>query len=112
MKVLFINAPDGLPEPVEIRNELKDLQNLVGGYIEAIYPFPDNVAVLLNESGKIFGLPVNRKLIDRESNIIVDVLVGNIVLVGVSGEDFISLTAEQIEKYSIVFGHESKNVSF
>ena len=112
MKVLFIKSPDGNPEPIEIRNELKDLQNLVGGYIEVIHPFRDNVAVLLNESGKILGLPVNRMLIDRESGIIVDVLVGNIVLVGVSDDNFISLTAEQIEKYSIVFGHESKKVSF
>lgn len=35
---------------------------MVGGDIEVTYPFEDEVAVILNESGKINGLPLNRAI--------------------------------------------------
>ena len=33
-------------------NGLEEMQALVGGYIQAIYPFPDKAAVVCNEEGK------------------------------------------------------------
>lgn len=38
-------------------NGLEEMQALVGGYIQAIYPFPDKAAVVCNEEGKNLGLP-------------------------------------------------------
>ena len=35
---------------------------MVGGDIEVTYPFEDEVAIILNESGKINGLPLNRAI--------------------------------------------------
>ena len=40
MKVLFIQ-PLKTPKTVEIDGTLESMQKLVGGYIEAIYPFED-----------------------------------------------------------------------
>ena len=36
-----------------IMNSLESLQKMVGGYIEAVYPFDDPVAIVCNEEGKI-----------------------------------------------------------
>lgn len=46
-------------------NGLEEMQALVGGYIQAIYPFPDKAAVVCNEEGKNLGLPFNRPLLDE-----------------------------------------------
>lgn len=52
----------------EIENTLKSLQRIVGGYIECIYPFDDNVGIICNEEGKLIGLEPNRVLRDEEGN--------------------------------------------
>ena len=36
------------------------LQKAVGGDIEVTYPFEDEVGIVLNEEGKLIGLPLNR----------------------------------------------------
>lgn len=75
---------------------------MVGGYIE---PFGmDDVIAIVNEEGKILGLEPNR----RYGN---DILVGNIVIVGDGEEEFISLTEEQIKKYSKMF-YEPEQISY
>lgn len=75
---------------------------MVGGYIE---PFGmDDVIAIVNEEGKILGLEPNR----RYGN---DILVGNIVIVGNGEEEFISLTEEQIKKYSKMF-YEPEQISY
>ena len=37
-----------------ISNTLPSLQQIVGGYIEAVYPFDDPVAIICNEEGKAY----------------------------------------------------------
>ena len=44
----------------EIDSDLESLQHEVGGYIEAMYPDEDPVALVCNEEGKLEGLPLNR----------------------------------------------------
>ena len=39
-----------------INHTLVDLQQIVGGCIEVVYPFDDPVAIICNEEGKINGL--------------------------------------------------------
>ena len=46
----------------EIGSSLKELQKTVGGYIQAIYPFEEPVALICNEEGKLLGLTLNRAL--------------------------------------------------
>lgn len=85
-----------------ITNSLASLQQIVGGYIEAVYPFDDPVAIICNEEGKNNGLELNRALRD-ERGTVYDILAGTFLIVGLGGEDFTSLTPEHQEKYRKLF---------
>ena len=89
-----------LREPcvITIPNKLRTLQNQVGGMIEAIYPFEDPVAILLNDEGKLNGSMPNRGLYDNSGNLY-DVIAGTFLIVGLSEEDFCSLSEELSAKY-------------
>jgi len=87
---------------IEFDDTLETLQKLVGGYIEAFYPFPDEVAIICNDEGKINGMDPNRPIYDEDGNM-VDILFGPAIIVGISGEDFSSLTNEQEKKYMSIF---------
>ena len=65
MTVLYVK-PGEKPKRIEIENDLEALQRAVGGYIEAVYPYEDPVALIVNEEGKLNGLPLNRALRDEE----------------------------------------------
>ena len=58
-------TPGQYPQQVEIDNNLKALQEAVGGTIAAVYPFADPVAIICNDDGKLMGLPLNRALRDE-----------------------------------------------
>ena len=58
-------APGQHPKPIEIDNDLKAMQQAVGGSIGASYPFEDPVAIVYNDDGKLMGLPLNRALRDE-----------------------------------------------
>lgn len=65
MKCAVIH-PDGLTEVTDLKEDLKTLQGLVGGWLEAVYGAHDEtgapqVTILCNEEGKIHNLPLNRK---------------------------------------------------
>ena len=93
IKVLKVE-PKKEPEVIEIEDTLKNLQELVGGYIEYVFPFNDDVAIIDNEEGKLIGLEPNRRLQD-------DVLVGTFLIVGVTDDgENTSLTDEQIKIYT------------
>ena len=68
-------APGQYPQQVEIDNDLKALQQAVGGSIGASYPFEDPVAIVYNDDGKLMGLPLNRALWD-EDGLMYDVIAG------------------------------------
>ena len=61
MKVLVI-APEKEPVLCDIDGSLKSMQAIVDGYIQAYYPWIDEVAIVCNDEGKINGLPLNRSL--------------------------------------------------
>jgi len=101
MKVLKIE-PVSFPEIMEMNNDLFSLQMAVGGYIEVIYPWEDKVCVICNEEGKLKGEPLNRALYDEEGKIY-DIIAGTFLIVGITEDDFCSLTEEQINKYKTKF---------
>lgn len=80
IKVIIKKPEDQYGHVYRIKNELSDLQNLVGGYIETL-PISDNTVIICNEEGKIMGLPHNMYLGPHD-------LVGTIIVCGVSGEEF------------------------
>ena len=51
MKILIVE-PGKHPYEAEINCSLESLQKTVGGYIEAIYPFEDMVALVCDEESK------------------------------------------------------------
>ena len=54
MDVLLIK-PGMYPQQVQIGTELEDLQNAVGGDIQAVYPYEEEVALIMNDESKIQG---------------------------------------------------------
>lgn len=61
LKVLILE-PGKIAKEVEIDDTLEAMQQTVGGRIEQLMPFEDEVAIVCNEEGKILGLPLNRAI--------------------------------------------------
>ena len=101
LSVLLVE-PDRYPRPVEIDASLEALQDAVGGFIEVTYPFDEAVGLVMNEEGKIDGLPLNRALRDEDGDVY-DIVAGPFLVVGLTDGDFRSLTPEQMETYSAMF---------
>ena len=101
MKVLVIE-PEKEPYVKEISSGLSSLQKEVGGYIEAVYPFEDPVAIICNEEGKLEGLPLNRALRDEDGHVY-DIIAGTFLIAGLSEDNFCSLDDAQIEKFSALY---------
>ena len=95
-------APGQHPQQVEIDNDLKALQQAVGGFIGASYPFADPVAIVYNDEGKLMGLPLNRALRDGDGDIY-DIVAGKFFLCGLGDENFASLPKELQQKYEEKF---------
>ena len=102
MKVLLI-TPGAAPQVLEIEHSLKNMQELVGGTIEAIYPFEDTVALVCNDEGKLLGLPLNRAVRDPATGQVLDIIAGTFFICGLSEDDFASLSDEQIHRYNQMF---------
>lgn len=99
MRILIVE-PERRPVVKEIDGSLKAMQSIVGGYIQAIYPFDNSVALVANDEGKLMNLPANRGLRDKNGQIY-DIVCGTFFLCGASVDcdRFTSLTQEQIERY-------------
>lgn len=101
MNILLIE-PMKEPQEVQIDTGLESLQHAVQGDIEVTYPFEDDVALIVNEEGKVNGLPLNRALRDEDGEIY-DILAGNILVVGLGEENFTDLSPELMKKYQLHF---------
>ena len=58
----FLPYEKEIPDSLSSDDHLRALQEIVGGYIEAIYPYEEEVAIVCNEEGLINGLPFNRSV--------------------------------------------------
>ena len=101
MDVLLVK-PGMYPQAVQIGSELKDLQKAVGGDIEAVYPFNEEVALVVNDEGKINGSELNRALRDDNGQIY-DIIAGDFLVVGLGEEDFASLSPELMKQFEKEF---------
>lgn len=77
---VIVKRPGEKPEWQTIPNTLEALQEIVGGYIEAVSPFTDAV-IICNEEGRIRGLEYNCDVFGYG-------FVGTIIFAGVDGEEF------------------------
>lgn len=94
------------PEIIEFNHSLKTMQELVGGNIEMIQLYDDDVDIVINEEGKLLKLGLN-KFIVHNGNII-DALVGDILIVGVNNKNgsTISIPKEKIPFYMELFNRD------
>lgn len=97
MRIVVVE-PFKSPEVKEIADTLEAMQNVVGGMIEAIYPFDDPVAIVANDEGKTLGLLPNRGLRDDDGELY-DIICGTFFICGLTEDNFGSLTEEQVEKF-------------
>ena len=88
IKILKIEVGSS-PIVKEITNDLKSLQAEVGGLIQPLN-IGRNCMIVLNEEGKLNGMKPNRWLGDD------DIICGPFFICGDDGENFTSLTDEQI----------------
>ena len=101
IKVVYVE-PGRLARTAEIGTELSDLQAAVGGWIETFYPFEEEVCIVCDDEGKFDGALPNRAVRDGDGKI-VDIIFGPFFICDCSGEEFGSLTDEQIKKYTEMF---------
>ena len=103
MNVLVVE-PGFLPYEKEISDSLNSdehlraLQEIVGGWIEAIYPYDEEVAIVCNAEGLINGLPFNRSVPGGYGGVF-----GTFFICGLGEEDFCSLPPELMERFKKEF---------
>ncbi len=94
LRILYVE-PGKPAYEAELGCDLRLLQKAVQGYIEHVYL--NDVILVCNEEGKLKGMPPNRKLESGE------IIADPFFLVGEAGEDYVSLTDAQVQKYLQVF---------
>ena len=99
MQVVVVE-PKKKPEVREIGDSLESMQKIVGGLIEAVYPFDEPVALIANEEGKLLNLPLNRALRDDEGNVY-DIISGTFFVCAAppDSDHFAGLTDQQVKTY-------------
>ena len=94
---VLVVEPAKPPYVKQIPDTLQAMQEIVGGNIDATYPFEDPVALVFNSEGKFSDLQPNRLL--RLEN-------GTFFLAGLGGETFVSLTQDQLQRYGALYNRE------
>jgi hypothetical protein len=100
MNVLVVE-PGFLPYEKEIKDgadHLEQMQAIVGGLIEPIYPYHEEVAIVCNEEGLINGLPFNRSVPGGYGGVF-----GTFFICGLGEEDFCSLPPDLMERFKKEF---------
>ena len=92
---ILVVEPFKEPYQIRIEHTLKNLQRIVGGYIE-ILQLDYNTDLVCNDEGKINRLPLNR-FIDY------DIIAGTFIIAGHKDSETISLSRKQIKNYKEVF---------
>ena len=89
MKILLCE-PGKYAREADIQGDLKTMQSIVGGTIEATYPWEAPVAVVCNDEGLLLGLPLNRKLTEDT------IIAGTFFICGLGEENFADLSPEHL----------------
>ena len=100
MRVIVVE-PKKKPMVRDIDAGLESMQKIVGGPIEAVYPFDGPVALICNEEGKLLNLPQNRALRDDVGNVY-DIISGTFFVCAAppDSDRFEGLTDQQVKTYT------------
>ena len=99
MRVVVVE-PKKKPMVQDIDVSMESMQKIVGGSIEAVYPFDEPVALICNEEGKLLNLPLNRALRD-DAGKVYDIISGTFFLCAAptDSDHFAGLTDQQVKMY-------------
>ena len=99
MQVVVVE-PKKKPVVQNIDPGLESMQKIVGGPIEAVYPFDEPVALICNEEGKLLNLPLNRALRDDDGEVY-DIISGTFFVCAAppNSDRFVGLTDQQVKTY-------------
>ena len=90
--------PGKTAQVIKITGGLEGMQQFVGGFIEAVYPFSDPVAIVCNEEGKMNGMELNRALYTEDGTMF-DIVAGPMFVCGL-GRRFYFSTGGLVRKVS------------
>ena len=94
MRVVYVE-PNKPAYITDVEHTLEAEQKAVGsGLIQPLYIEDDNTVIISNEESKLKGMPGNRRFGDGTS-----IIAGPFFVCGIAGDDFRSLTDEEVEKY-------------
>lgn len=94
MRVVYVE-PDKPAYVAEIAHTLEAEQKAVGGgLIQTLYFEDDNTTIVANDEAKLIGMPGNRRFGDGST-----IVAGPFFVVGITDDDFRSLTDEEVVKY-------------
>jgi len=96
MRVLLVGEKQE-PKVLSILHSLAVFQELVGGTIEIVEPFDDDVVLICNENARCDGKPVNR-IINEHLDV-----CGDFFLCGSSESDLTDIPEEKAFKYASLF---------
>ena len=100
---VLVIEPKKKPYIKSIPSGLASLQQEVGGYIQAVYPWEDDpCCIVCDEEAKLKHSPYNRVIRDEDGDIY-DVIAGTFLIVGLGEDNFVSLESKHIKKYTELF---------
>lgn len=86
--------PGKYPRVVEIPHTLEDMQKVVGGMIQAVYPWEEPVALVCDEEGLLKQYPFNRQINEHLA------IFGTFFLCGIDGENFSDLPSNLMLRFA------------
>lgn len=112
MKVIMVKVGEE-PRVVEIGETLEEMQQVVGGEIEMLMPWHNDLAIICNEEGKLLGLEPNR-IVKNEEGLEIDVIAGTffICYAPIEIEDFTSVPDEYIKEYLAKFSLKESRFTY
>ena len=101
-KLRVVMVEPGKPAyETEIDNTLEAEHKAVGGYIEVV-PLDNEKLLICNEEGKLSGMQGNRRIGK-------DIIAGPFFIVGEDGDEFRSLTDEEVKESLERFAEPEEN---
>lgn len=82
MKVLIVE-PRKHPREAEIDGNLESMQKTVGGYLQAIYPFEDEIALVCDDESKLKSDTERNRMLPETG----DIIKGTFFIAGLGAED-------------------------
>lgn len=89
IKVVF-QSPGDISKVITIENDLKPMNELIGGYLETL-TLSNGLVLIMDEEGRLKGLPDNIRCAQYGT------IAGTVFVTADEEEDFRSLTTEEIQ---------------